>query len=134
MLNKVMLIGRLGADPELRFLSRGDAVCHLRLATDESYVDKDGHRVERTEWHNVSVFGKSAKSCQQHLHKGSTAYVEGRLSTRQWQDHKGQDHVSTDIRADRVLFLTRRDNEKTSQAPLTEQVSDGVHAMDDIPF
>jgi single-strand DNA-binding protein len=108
MLNKVMIIGHLGADPELRYTQTGSPVATLRVATDESYTDKDGNRVERTEWHRIVVFQRSAENCNQYLHKGSLVYVEGRLQTRKWQDQNGQDRYSTEIRADRVQFLDRR--------------------------
>ena len=108
MLNKVMIIGHLGADPELRYTQSGSPVATLRIATDESYTDKEGNRVERTEWHRVVVFQRAAENCNQYLHKGSLVYVEGRLQTRKWQDQNGQDRYSTEIRADRVQFLDRR--------------------------
>ncbi|MBQ9105850.1 MAG: single-stranded DNA-binding protein [Mailhella sp.] len=108
MLNKVMIIGRLGADPELRYTQSGSPVASLRIATDENYTDKDGNRVERTEWHRVVVFQRSAENCNQYLRKGSLVYVEGKLTTRKWQDQNGQDRYTTEIRADRVQFLDRR--------------------------
>ena len=80
----------------------------LRIATDESYTDRDGNRVERTEWHRVVVFQRAAENCNQYLRKGSLVYVEGKLSTRKWQDQNGQDRYTTEIRADRVQFLDRR--------------------------
>ena len=108
MLNKVMIIGRLGRDPELRYTQSGSPVATLRVATDESYTDKDGNRMERTEWHSVVVFQRSAENCNQYLRKGSLVYVEGKLTTRKWQDQNGQDRYTTEIRADRVQFLDRR--------------------------
>lgn len=108
MLNKVMIIGHLGADPELRYTQSGSPVATLRVATDESYTDRDGNRVERTEWHRVVVFQRAAENCNQYLRKGSLVYVEGKLSTRKWQDQNGQDRYTTEIRADRVQFLDRR--------------------------
>ena len=84
MLNKVMIIGRLGRDPELRYTQNGSPVASLRIATDESYTDKDGQRVDRTEWHSVVVFQRSAENCNQYLRKGSLVYVEGKLTTRKW--------------------------------------------------
>ncbi|WP_077072457.1 single-stranded DNA-binding protein [Mailhella massiliensis] len=108
MLNKVMIIGHLGADPELRYTQSGSPVTTLRVATDESYTDKDGNRVERTEWHRIVVFQRAAENCNQYLRKGSLVYVEGKLSTRKWQDQNGQDRYTTEIRADRVQFLDRR--------------------------
>lgn len=110
MLNKVMIIGRLGADPDLRYSQSGQAICSLRVATDESYTDKDGNRVERTEWHSVVVFGKGAENCNQFLGKGSLAYIEGKLATRKWQDQNGKDRYTTEIRADRVQFLDRKES------------------------
>lgn len=108
MLNKVMIIGRLGQDPELRYTQNGAPVTTLNVATDESYVDKDGNKVDRTEWHRVVVFQRAAENCKQYLSKGSLVFVEGRLQTRKWQDQQGQDRYSTEIKADRVQFLDRK--------------------------
>jgi single-strand DNA-binding protein len=108
MLNKVMIIGHLGRDPELRFTQTGTPVATLSIATDESYTDKDGNKVERTEWHRVVVFQRSAENCSQYLSKGSLVFVEGKLQTRKWQDQQGQDRYSTEIKADRVQFLDRK--------------------------
>lgn len=108
MLNKVMIIGRLGRDPELRYGQSGTPFATLNVATDDSYTDRDGNRQERTEWHRVSVFNRAAESCANYLSKGSLVYVEGSLQTRKWQDQQGQDRYSTDIRANRVLFLDRK--------------------------
>lgn len=97
-LNKVMLIGNLGADPEARSLTNGGEVVNLRVATSESWKDKDGNRQEKTEWHAVTIFneniGKVAKS---YLRKGSKVYIEGQLQTRKWQDQSGADRYSTEI-------------------------------------
>lgn len=89
MLNKVQIIGRLGADPDLRYTQGGQPVCSLRIATDESYTDKNGNRVEATEWHRVIAFQRAAENCNKYLSKGSLVYVEGKLSTRKWQDQNG---------------------------------------------
>ena len=138
MLNRVMIIGRLGADPDLRYTQSGQPVCSLRVATDESYTDKDGNRVERTEWHRVSVFGKSAENCNQFLHKGSLVYVEGKLATRKWQDQKnGQERYTTEIRAERVQFLDRKENGPQKPAQRKERGKVQATVMDDmdtIPF
>ena len=137
MLNKVMIIGRLGADPELRYTQAGQPICSLRIATDESYTDKDGNRVERTEWHSVVVFGKTADHCNQFLRKGSLVYVEGKLATRKWQDQKGQDRYTTEIRADRVQFLEKRENGPQKPAQNKERGKAQATVMDDmdtIPF
>lgn len=108
MLNKVMLIGRLGRDPELRYAQNGSPICNLRIATDESYTDRDGNKVERTEWHSVAVFQRQAENCSTYLSKGSLVYVEGSLQTRKWQDQQGQDRYTTEIKAQRVQFLDRK--------------------------
>ncbi|MBO4301601.1 MAG: single-stranded DNA-binding protein [Desulfovibrio sp.] len=110
MLNKVMIIGRLGRDPELRYTQNGTPVTSLNVATDESYTDRDGNKVERTEWHRVSVFQRMAENCANFLSKGSLVYVEGSLQTRKWQDQQGQDRYSTDIKAQRVQFLDRKND------------------------
>lgn len=103
--NKVILIGNLGADPEVRYTPGGQAVCELRMATNESWTDKNGAKQERTEWHRVVVWGKQAENCGKYLSKGRTAYVEGRLQTRQWDDKEGNKRYTTEIVADRVQFL-----------------------------
>ena len=108
MLNKVMLIGRLGRDPELRYSSSGMPIANMRIATDESYVDRDGNKVERTEWHTVVVFQRQAENCANYLSKGSLVYVEGSLQTRKWQDQQGQDRYSTEVKAQRIQFLERK--------------------------
>ena len=108
MLNKVMIIGRLGRDPEVRYTQSGAPVTTLNIATDESYTDRDGNRTERTEWHRVVVFQRAAETCAQYLSKGSLVYVEGKLQTRKRQDQNGQDRYSTEIKADRVQFLDRK--------------------------
>ena len=106
-----MLIGRLGRDPELRYTQTGAPVCSLNLATDESYQDREGNKVERTEWHRVSVFQRAAENCANFLAKGSLVFVEGSLQTRKWQDQQGQDRYTTEIKAQRVQFLDRRGGE-----------------------
>lgn len=108
MLNKVMIIGRLGRDPELRYSQTGMPIASLNVATDESYQDRDGNKVEKTEWHRVSVFQKAAENCANFLAKGSLVYVEGSLQTRKWQDQQGQDRYTTEIKAQRVQFLDRK--------------------------
>ncbi len=108
MLNRVMIIGRLGRDPELKYAASGLPIANLRIATDESYVDKDGNRVDRTEWHTVVVFQRAAENCANYLAKGSLVFVEGSLQTRKWQDQQGQDRYSTEIKAQRVQFLDRK--------------------------
>ncbi|MDR2051280.1 MAG: single-stranded DNA-binding protein [Deltaproteobacteria bacterium] len=118
MLNKVMLIGRLGKDPEIRYAANGTAITNLRIATDESYVDREGNRVERTEWHSIVVFQRQAENCKTYLSKGSLIFVEGSLQTRKWQDQQGQDRYSTEVKANLVKFLDRKNSGQ--QAPSEE--------------
>lgn len=108
MLNKVMLIGRLGRDPELRYSQSGAPVCTLNMATDESYTDREGNKVDKAEWHRVVVFQRVAENCAQFLSKGSLVFVEGSLQTRKWQDQQGQERYTTEIKAQRVQFLDKR--------------------------
>ena len=102
--NKVILIGNLGADPELKYTPSSRALCNLRIATTDVYKDKAGQRQEKTEWHRVTVWGDQAENCNKYLAKGRSVYVEGRLQTRSY-DKDGQKHYATDIVADRVVFL-----------------------------
>ena len=155
MLNKVMLIGRLGRDPELRYTQSGSPVANLRIATDESYTDRDGNKVERTEWHSVVVFQRAAENCAQYLGKGSLVFVEGSLQTRKWQDQSGQDRYTTEVKAHRVQFLDRKGDHQSAggaedgqrrsggqpghagQAGMSEGGSvfpSEASSMDDIPF
>ncbi len=107
--NKVILIGNLGADPETRYAPSGDAICNLRIATTEVWKDKNsGERREATEWHRVVFFGRTAEVAAQYLRKGSQIYVEGRLQTRKWQDKEGQDRYTTEIRGDEMKMLGGR--------------------------
>lgn len=102
--NKVILVGRLGADPEVKAIGSGSTVARLNLATSETWV-KDGQRQERTEWHRVTVWGKLAEICGKHLSKGRQVYVEGKLQTRSWEDQQGQKRYTTEIVASTVQFL-----------------------------
>ncbi len=106
--NKVILIGNLGADPETRYLPSGDAVTNIRIATTENWKDKSGDKQEHTEWHRISFFGRLAEIAGEYLKKGSPVYVEGRIRTRKWQDKEGQDRYSTEIVADRMQLLGGR--------------------------
>jgi single-strand DNA-binding protein len=106
--NKVILIGNLGADPETRYLPSGDAVTNIRIATTEAWKDKSGEKQEHTEWHRVAFFGRLAEIAGEYLKKGSPVYVEGRLQTRKWQDKEGQERYTTEIRADRMQLLGGR--------------------------
>lgn len=103
--NKVILIGNLGVDPEVRFTPGGQAVANFRIATNESWTDKNGQKQERTEWHRIVVWGKLAELCGEYLKKGRQAYVEGRLQTREWTDKEGKKNYTTEIVANTVQFL-----------------------------
>lgn len=111
MLNKVMVIGRLGREPELKYSQQGAAVYSFSVATDESYTGNDGNKIERTEWHRVSAFSRLAETCSKFLRKGSLVYIEGSLQTRKWQGQDGQERSVTEIKAQRVQFLERRDQQ-----------------------
>lgn len=106
--NKVILIGNLGADPEMRYMPSGEAVANLRVATTDKYKDRNGEMQETTEWHRVSFFGRTAEVCGEYLKKGSSVYIEGSIRTRKWQDKDGQDKYSTEIRGDRMQMLGGR--------------------------
>jgi single-strand DNA-binding protein len=108
-INKVILIGNLGADPEVRYTPSGGAVANLRLATSETWRDRQtGEQQERTEWHRVALFGKLGEIAGEYLHKGSKVYIEGRLQTRKWQDQQGQDRYSTEIIGNEMQMLDSR--------------------------
>ena len=106
--NKVILVGRLGRDPETRYTTAGQAVANFSLATDESFKDRSGERQKRTEWHKIVVWGKQAEIAQQYLKKGSLIYVEGRIQTRQWDDREGQKRTSYEIIANNFRMLGGR--------------------------
>ncbi len=106
--NKAILIGNLGKDPDVRYAPNGDAITNITIATTESYKDKSGEKQEKTEWHKVAFFGKLAQIAGEYLKKGSQVYVEGRIQTRKWQDKDGQDRYTTEIVADRMQTLGGR--------------------------
>ena len=106
--NKVILVGRLGRDPETRYTGAGQAVANFSVATDESYKDKNGERQKRTEWHKIVVWGKQAEIAQQYLKKGSLIFIEGRIQSREWQDKEGQKRTSFEIVASNFRMLGGR--------------------------
>ena len=117
-INKVILIGNLGKDPETRYAPSGDAICNITLATTDTWRDKaSGEKREATEWHRVVFFGKLAEIAGQYLRKGSSVYVEGSLRTRKWQDKDGQDRYTTEIRADEMKMLGGRQGMGGTDAP-----------------
>jgi len=138
-INKVILIGNLGAVPDIRFTQAGGAVANLRLATSESWRDKNtGETQERTEWHRIVLFGRLGEIARDYLKKGSKVYVEGRLQTRKWQDQNGQDRYTTEIICNELQMLDgRQDSTSTDQFNGHPQdITDGTGDFpdDDIPF
>jgi single-strand DNA-binding protein len=120
--NKVILVGRLGAEPESRAFPNGGSICNLRLATSESWKDKQsGERKERTEWHRVVLRNRLGEIAQQYLHKGSQVYIEGRIQTRKWQDQNGQDRYSTEIVGNEMTMLDSRGASTGGDAPAYNQ-------------
>jgi single-strand DNA-binding protein len=115
--NKAILIGNLGRDPELRYTPNGQGVANFSLATNERWTDRDGKSQERTEWHRIVVWGKQAETCAQYLQKGRTVYVEGRLQTREWEDREGNKRQTTEIVAQTVRFLGGREGARGGEAP-----------------
>ena len=107
-INKVMLIGNLGKDPEIRYMPSGDAIANLTLATTENWKDKAGEKQEKTEWHRISMFGRLAEIAGEYLKKGSSVYIEGKLQTRKWQDKEGNDRYTTEIVANEMKMLGSR--------------------------
>ncbi len=107
--NKVILVGNLGKDPEVRFMPNGEAVCNFSIATTDSWKDKSGAKQERTEWHNIVMYRKLAEIAGEYLKKGRPVYVEGRLQTRKWQTKEGQDRYTTEIIADQMQMLGGRE-------------------------
>jgi single-strand DNA-binding protein len=155
--NKVILLGRLGKDPEIKYTANGNAVCNFTIATSESWSDKNGQKQERTEWHRIVVWGKLGELCNQYLKKGREAFVEGKLQTRSWDGQDGKKNYTTEILADNVRFIGgaattgtgtnagRSYNQNDSmnqdmgqnnynQDQNFEIASDASFASDDIPF
>jgi len=143
-INKVILIGHLGNDPETRYMPSGSAVTNLRIATSESWKDKtSGDQQERTEWHNIAMFGRLAEIAAEYLRKGSQIYIEGRLRTRKWQDRDGNDRWTTEIVANEMQMLGGRPDSsapaRVAEASSSSSASSAPSAPpsdfdDDIPF
>ena len=121
--NKVILIGRLGSDPELRYTPNGDAVANFRIATNRVWKDQEGNQQERTEWHRIVAWRKMAERCGEYLRKGSRVYIEGRLETRSWEGKNGNKRFVTEVITDRMQMLDAKGAVKVSeQAPPAEEV------------
>ena len=119
--NKVILMGNLGRDPEVRFMPNGDAVCNFSIATTDSWKDKAGERQEKTEWHNIVMYRRLAEIAGEYLKKGRPVYLEGRLQTRKWQTKEGQDRYTTEIIADSMQMLGGRDGAPTQDSQPSSQ-------------
>ncbi len=136
MVNKAILIGRLGRDPEVRYTTSGSPVCNFSLATDESYTDKSGERQKKTEWHNIVAWKKLAENCAKLLSKGSLCYVEGKLQTREWNDRDGNKRRTTEIVINRMRILTPRNGVAPDVEAGIEPPGDTAPEItdDDVPF
>lgn len=138
--NKVIIVGRLGTDPEVKAVGNGQTVARLNVATSENWTGKDGQKQERTEWHRIVVWGRQAENCAKHLSKGRQVYVEGRLQTRSWEDQSGQKRYATEIVATTVQFLGSVGNDRGAYASNDPQYSDFGpepsfdQSNDEIPF
>jgi single-strand DNA-binding protein len=149
--NKVILVGRLGKDPETRYTSGGQAVCHFSMATDESFKSRSGERQKRTEWHRITVWGKQAEIAQQYLKKGAQIYLEGSIRTSEWTDKEGQKKTSYEINASTFRMLGSRsdsmgggaarsaaagsaDFEAEASAPAEHEQAGPEVTDEDIPF
>ena len=126
--NRVILIGNLGRDPEVRYLPSGDAVANFCIATTEKWKDKNGEMQEQTEWHRISFFGRQAEIAGEYLRKGSQVYVEGRLQTRKWTDKDGNERQTTEIRGDRMQMLGSRSGGGGREMPDAESAPPGESA------
>lgn len=145
-LNKVMIIGNIGKDPEVRVTTNGTSVASFPVATSERFKNQNGEWEERTEWHNVKLWGKLAEIAREHLTKGKSVYIEGRLQTRKWQDRDGHDRWTTEIIGDRMQMLGSRGPDATGggkQSPKAPSGGEsysagydepGIQSDDDIPF
>ena len=132
-INKVILVGNLGKDPEVRHLEGGAAVANFTLATTEVYKDKTGARQEQTEWHNIVVWRGLAEIAEKYLKKGMTIYVEGKLRSRSWDDKEGNKRYTTEIVGDTFTILSKKENTST-QGNTNEATSSGPKTGDDLPF
>jgi single-strand DNA-binding protein len=146
--NKAILVGNLGRDPELRQTPNGQSVVNFTLATSENWTDKSGERQERTEWHRIVAWGRTAEMCNQYLSKGRTVYVEGRIQTREWEDKDGNKRYTTEVNAQTVNFIgprsdgggggtsyAGRDENQASSPPANNPPMDSAPPVDDdIPF
>lgn len=137
MVNKVILVGRLGKDPEVKYTPDGTMVTSFTIATSEKYKDKNGEKTEKTEWHNITTFGKLAEICGNYLVKGKLVFLEGRIQTRSWEDKEGVKRYRTDIIASNMQMLDSKGQSKTDDASVdtaSTNNNDGAAPLDDVPF
>jgi single-strand DNA-binding protein len=137
MVNKAILIGRLGKDPEVRYTPDGTMITNFNLATDEQWKDKNGEKVQKTEWHRIVTFGKLAEICGNYLVKGKLIFVEGRIQTRSWEDKDGVKRYTTEIIASNMQMLDSKGQNKTSESSpdsSPESFNNGSVPVDDVPF
>lgn len=143
--NKVILIGNLGKDPEVRYMPSGEAITNINIATTDNWKDKNGEKQERTEWHRIAFFGKLAEIAGEYLKKGNPVYIEGRLQTRKWQDKEGKDRYTTEIVAEKMQMLGSRgggsdtpyaaeQSSRPAPADASKPTADFNDFDDDIPF
>ncbi len=140
--NKVILLGRLGQDPEIRYTQNGSSVCQFSLATSENWKDRNGEKQEKTEWHRVVVWGKIGELCNQYLSKGRQVYLEGKLQTRQWEDKSGNKRYTTEVNASSVQFIGGNSQDTSDSKPQmnTPQMDkdysspEETFTSEDIPF
>ena len=134
--NRVILLGNLGKDPEMRYTPQQMAICRFSLATGERKKDSSGNWVDHTEWHNIVTFGKNAENCNKYLKKGRQAFVEGKIRTNKWQDKEGKDRYTTEILADTVQFVggSRQDaGDMMASEPANDNVFDSLSKADSLP-
>jgi single-strand DNA-binding protein len=138
MVNKVILVGRLGKDPEVRYTPDGTMVTNFNLATDEQRKDKNGEKIQKTEWHKIVTWGKLAEICGNYLVKGKLVFVEGRIQTRSWEDKEGVKRYTTEIIASNMQMLDSKGQNKTGDASVdadaAASINDGSVPLDDVPF
>lgn len=135
--NKVILVGNLGRDAEVRYTAGGTAVANFSLATTDRWTDPSGEKRDRTEWHRIVLWGKQAESVSQYLRKGRQVYVEGSLQTREWTDREGNKRQTTEVRAQRVQLLGRAEERPVAPAGAAEEVAEpeaGFGGDDEVPF
>ena len=138
--NKAILVGRLGKDPEVRYMTNGDAVANVSLATSETWKDKNGEKQDRTEWHHLIFYRRLAEIAGEYLKKGSQIFVEGRIQTRKWQDKEGKDRYTTEIIVNEMKMLGSKPSDDSSPAPQQKTTAEPAgkgnfdNFDDDVPF